>query len=59
VARPRDPRPPHVALALAIPTVTTCLPSPGTHGDAAMWAVCAVAILASIPFARRLRDDVD
>ena len=34
-------------------------PLAGTQGYAAMWAVCSVAILASIPFARRLRDDVD
>jgi MFS family permease len=34
-------------------------PLAGTRGYAAMWAVCAAAILASIPFARRLRDDVD
>jgi Na+/melibiose symporter-like transporter len=30
-----------------------------TDGYAAMWAVCAVAILASAPLARRLRDAVD
>jgi MFS family permease len=34
-------------------------PLAATQGYAAMWAVCAAAILASIPFARRLRDDVD
>ena len=34
-------------------------PLAGTDGYAAMWAVCAVAILASIPLARRLRDDAD
>jgi MFS family permease len=34
-------------------------PFAGTKGFAAMWAVCAAATLASIPLARRLRDDVD
>ena len=34
-------------------------PFASTQGYAAMWAVCAVAILASIPLVRRLRDDVD
>jgi hypothetical protein len=34
-------------------------PLEGTQGYAAMWAVCAVATLASIPLVRRLRDDAD
>jgi MFS family permease len=34
-------------------------PLESTQGYAAMWAVCATAILASIPLVRRLRDDVD
>jgi MFS family permease len=34
-------------------------PLASTDGYAAMWAVCAAAILASIPLARRLRDDAD
>jgi len=34
-------------------------PRDGTKGYAAMWAVCAAAVLASIPLVRRLRDDVD
>jgi MFS family permease len=34
-------------------------PLASTDGYAAMWAVCAAAILASIPLVRRLRDDAD
>ena len=34
-------------------------PLASTQGYAAMWAVCAVAVLASIPLVRRLRDDAD
>jgi MFS family permease len=34
-------------------------PFASTQGYAAMWAVCAVAVLASIPLVRRLRDDAD
>jgi MFS family permease len=34
-------------------------PLASSQGYAAMWAVCAVATLASIPLVRRLRDDVD
>jgi len=34
-------------------------PFASTQGYAAMWALCAVAVLASIPLVRRLRDDVD
>jgi Na+/melibiose symporter-like transporter len=34
-------------------------PFASTQGYAAMWAVCALSILASIPLVRRLRDDVD
>jgi hypothetical protein len=60
---------PTFALALAITTVTTYLPVIASdfaastvvigEGYAAMWAVCAVATLASIPLVRRLRDDAD
>jgi MFS family permease len=34
-------------------------PLASSHGYAAMWGVCAVAILASIPLLRALRDEVD
>jgi MFS family permease len=34
-------------------------PLASSQGYAAMWAVCAVAILASIPLLRELRDEVD
>ena len=34
-------------------------PLQSSQGYAAVWAVCAVATLASIPLVRRLRDDVD
>ena len=34
-------------------------PFASTQGYAAMWAVCALSILASIPLVRRLRDDAD
>jgi MFS family permease len=34
-------------------------PLQSSQGYAAMWAVCAAAILASIPLLRELRDEVD
>jgi len=62
---------PTFAFALAITTVSTYLPVLASslasstvvigalagNDYRAMWLVCAAAILASIPFTRRLRDD--
>jgi MFS family permease len=42
-----------VAISVAAETLSD------RHGYAAMWAVCAAAILASLPLARRLRDEAD